>query len=334
MQKAPTGQQSSQRQKKNMGVFKVILLIILFSGTASPCHAFDVTFRTTATIPGASITLGEIADINSNSELANALAGQTVASSPAAGQKIDLDTTSIIQKLSRAVTTPTDIKWRGARTVTVQRQGITISPQVVQEIINSYLAEKTRELPDASYTFTPKDPPLPFMVPGGDLKWEVTPSNPGIIGSSRFSLIGRINNQVVKNFSVRGTLEALAPVAVAVSSLRRDDIITEAQIQMEPRDLSTLRAPCLQLNQVIGKKVLRSIQAGSVIDLASIEFPPMVKKGELVKIIGQKNGLELTATGIARTDGKEGEIIKVKNTSSDKDIFGRVTAPGLVEVQI
>ncbi len=218
--------------------------------------------------------------------------------------------------------------------MTVHRQGTTITSEDIQGLINDFITAKTRELPKAVYTFTPTDPPLPFMVPTGKVQWEVTPSNPGIIGSSRFALIGRIDNQVVKNFSIRGTLEALAPVAVAVASLRRDTIITENDIRMETRDLSTLRTPCLLSGQVIGKKLLRNTQAGAVIDLAYIEFPPMIKKGALVKIFGQKNGLELTATGIARTDGQEGQVIKVKNTSSDKDIFCRVTAPGLVEVQI
>jgi len=325
---------NSQARKKNRRRIKVLLFIILLAGTALPCHAFDITFRPSVDISGKSITLGDLADFDSHSELAKALAGQIVATSPDPGQKIDIDSSSIIQKLSRTITTPTDIKWLGARTVTVTRQGVTISTQVVQNIINDYIDGQAGKLPDGKYTFTPKDPPLPFMVPVGVLDWEVTPSNPGIIGSSRFVLIGRIDNQVVKNFSVRGSLEALVPVVVAVSSLRRNDLITEADIRMEPRDISSLRSPCLHLEQVIGKKVLRNTQAGSVIDLASIEIPPMVKKGTLVKILGQKNGMELTATGISLTDGQEEQVIKVKNTSSSKDIFCRVIGPGLVEVQL
>jgi flagella basal body P-ring formation protein FlgA len=323
-----------QARKKSRRRIKVLLLTILLAGTALPCHAFDITFRPSADVSGKSITLGDLADLDSHSELAKALAGQTVAASPDPGQKIDIDSSSIIQKLSRTITTPADIKWLGARTVTVTRQGVTISTQVVQNIIKDYIDGQAGKLPDGKYTFTPKDPPLPFMVPVGDLEWEVTPSNPGIIGSSRLVLIGRIDNQVVKNFSVRGSLEALVPVAVAVSSLRRNDLITEADIRMEPRDISSLRSPCLHLEQVIGKKVLRNTQAGSVIDLASIEIPPMVKKGALVKILGQKNGMELTATGISLTDGQEEQVIKVKNTSSNKDIFCRVIGPGLVEVQL
>jgi len=322
-------------RKTGLATDSIFLLItLLFLGTAFPCHAFDITFRTTATVSGASITLAEIADISTHSTLADALAGQTVAASPDAGQEIVLDTNSIVQKLTRAVTTPAEIKWSGAETVTVKRQGITITAQNIQKTIEAYLTEHSKVLPDARYTFTPKDPPLPFMIPTGDVEWEIIPSNPDIIGSNRFSLIGRIDNQVVKNFSVRGTLEVLAPVAVAVSNLRRGDLIAETQVQMEPRDISTLRAPCLQLQQVIGKKLLQSIKVGSVIDLSSIEFPPVVKKGAFVKILGQNNGLQLTASGIAKTDGKQGQIIKVKNTSSDKVIFCRVTAPGLVEVQI
>jgi len=314
-----------------MKLFRVFLLIFLFSGVAYQSHAFDITFRSSAVVTGPAITLGDIADFDSNSELAKALSGQTMAASPEVGQKIDLDSKTIIHKLSK---TSSDIRWLGSKIVTVHRQGTTITSEDIQGLINDFITAKTRELPKAVYTFTPTDPPLPFMVPTGKVQWEVTPSNPGIIGSSRFALIGRIDNQVVKNFSIRGTLEALAPVAVAVASLRRDTIITENDIRMETRDLSTLRTPCLLSGQVIGKKLLRNTQAGAVIDLAYIEFPPMIKKGALVKIFGQKNGLELTATGIARTDGQEGQVIKVKNTSSDKDIFCRVTAPGLVEVQI
>jgi flagella basal body P-ring formation protein FlgA len=323
----------SLKTEGQMGLF-CLLIILLFSGAPFPCHAFDITFRPNATVTAPSVTLKDIADLESDSDLAKSLASQIVASSPDAGQKISLDSRSVIKKLSHTITTPDSIKWGGTEVVTVERAGITLTSKNVQEIIDAYLTKQTKELPAAQYTFTPKDPPLPFIVPVGDIKWEVTPSNPGIIGSSRFSLIGRIDNQVVKNFSVRGCLEALAQVAVARVNLQRDDIITETQFHMDLLDLSTLKTPCLQPTQVVGKKLLRNINAGTVIDLAFIEIPPVVKKGAAVKIISRKNGLELTATGIAKTDGQQGQVIKVTNTSSAKDIFCRVTAPGLVEVQI
>jgi flagellar basal body P-ring formation protein FlgA len=329
------GQDVFTNRGTNKGTTAFSLLVaLLFSGIAFPCHAFNVTFHPAATVSGPSVTLADIADLDNNSDLANTLSKQTVAASPDAGQKNVLDTSSIIHKLTRAISTPTEIKWLGTKTVTVERRGNTITSHNIEEVIGAYIAKHATSIPGAKYTFTPKDPPLPFLVPVGSLQWEVIPSTPEIIGSNRFSLIGRISNQVVKNFSVIGYLEVLAPVAVAVANLRRDDIVTETQVQMVTQDISTIKDPCLQRDQVIGKKVLRNINVGSVIDLASIEFPPMIKKGAFVKIFYQKNGLELTATGIAKTDGKQDQVIKVKNASSDKEIFCRVTAPGLVEVQI
>jgi flagellar basal body P-ring formation protein FlgA len=328
------GKRRKQRSGSRTDKQLVLLVFLLISVMSSPVQAFDITFRGTATVPGSSITLAEIAVINSDSELAQTLGSQSVAASPDAGQKIILDTRTISKKITDTVADPAEIQWHGASSVTVERLGNTLTTQKILEIINSYIRERAKELPKAHYTFSPKEPPLPFLVPVGDIKWDVTPSNPELVGSKRFSIIGRIDNRVIKNFSVHGTLEAIAHVAVAASSLRRDDLITASQIQMEPRDLSELRAPCLQPNQVVGKKLLRNIKAGAAIELTALEFPPLVKKGGLVKILCQKNGLELTASGIAKTDGKQDQIIKVKNISSDKEIFARVAAPGLVEVQI
>lgn len=341
MKTKSAGQYSSdkRRHRTNGRITNIIFLLIpiLFLGTVLPCNALEVIFRSTATISGTSVTLGDIADFNNRSEqpdLAATLAAQTVAESPDAGKKSSLATRSIIQKLSQSIEAPESINWGGADTVTISRQGVTITPQAVLGVINSYLTEHSKELSGVRCTFTATDPPLPFIVPSGNLQWEVTPSNPAIIGSNRFSLIARMDSQVIKNFSVRGSLKAMAPAAVAVSNLQRDDIISASQIRMEPTDISSIRTPCLQKEQVVGKKVLRTIKAGSAIELTNIELPPMVKKGALVKILGQKNGIALTATGIAKTDGKEGQVIKVKNAGSEKEIFCRVTAPGFVEVQI
>lgn len=339
MKTEPTGHSiSTIREGKGREGIILLFFILLVLGPVLPCHAFQITFRDAVTVSEASVTLADLADINNGSktpELAKALAGQTVASSPEPGQKTSIDSRSIIHKLSQNMSVPEDtIQWSGAPTITVSRKGVTITASIIQNIIDDFLKEHSSDMPGIRCSFTPADPPLPFIVSSGELRWEVIPSNPNIIGSTRFSLIGRIDNQVVKNFSVRGTLEAMAPVAVSATNIRRDEIIGEAQIRMESRDISTLRTPCLQKDQVVNKKLLRSLKAGDVIELSSVEFPPLVKKGAVVKILVQKNGLELTATGIAKTDGKEGEIIKVKNISSEKEIFCRVSAPGLVEVQI
>ncbi len=40
----------------------------------------------------------------------------------------------------------------------------------------------------------------------------------------------------------------------------------------------------------------------------------------------------LTATGLAHSDGKIDDLIRVQNLNSNKVVFGRVAGPGIVEV--
>ena len=175
---------------------------------------------------------------------------------------------------------------------------------------------------------------MPLMLPQGKLAIEVVPSNPTILKSSRFSLIFRVDNKVRKNISIQGDLQALAPVVTATSSLRRGTILTQANTREELKDLTEYENPCTRQSLVLGKRLKRAVRAHGVIEAADVEIPPIVKRGEYVKIIITQGQLHLTATGIASTDGKLNEIIRVRNASSDKLIRGKVTAPGIVEVMI
>jgi len=132
-----TGQNGSQyrpsrkEDAKTGGIFLIMTLLVL--GFAPPCQALDIVFRSTATVSGPSVTLADIADFNTGSEqpeAANALSGQTVAASPDAGEKIVLDTRGIIHKLNQSETGTDNIQWSGAQTVTVSRQGVTITPKL------------------------------------------------------------------------------------------------------------------------------------------------------------------------------------------------------------
>ena len=126
----------------------------------------------------------------------------------------------------------------------------------------------------------------------------------------------------------------MTPVVVLTQNVKRGAILSPEMVQMESKDLSSLRSPCTDLREVLGKKLINSQRSGSVLELSSIDFPPLIQKGELVKIIINHKTLQLTATGISITNGKQDQVIRVKNTGSQKIVFCRVLAPGLVEVKI
>jgi flagellar basal body P-ring formation protein FlgA len=216
----------------------------------------------------------------------------------------------------------------------VSRNGTHITPTDITNSIDNFLLEMQDSLPEAEYSFIPRQLPLPFDIPTGNLEIRVIPSDPDIIGSKRFSLIYNVNKKTVKNISIRGQLKVMAPVAIVTQGVKRGSILQPDMVEMELRDLSTLRNPCTNLRKVLGKRLSKRLRRGSVLDLSFIEFPPVILKGQLVKMIVNNNGLQLTATGISHMNGKQGQVIRVKNIRSNKSVFCKVSSPGIVEVQI
>ena len=51
---------------------------------------------------------------------------------------------------------------------------------------------------------------------------------------------------------------------------------------------------------------------------------PILDKGDLVTILAQRNNIRITVPGRIMEKGYAGEMIKVQNTMSSKEIFARV----------
>lgn len=296
--------------------------------------ALEITFSPLAEVRSSFITLGDIAEFNEDSSLSTALRSKEVAQAPKAGETVTLDAEMIKSTLLTNFPIETLLTWKGANSIVVERKGTAIGPDDITDEIAIYLEERRDDLPVAEYAFITRELPIPFVIPDGELEVEVIPSNPDIIGSHRFTLVYKVDGKTVKNFSIRGRLEALASVAILTQNVKRGAILQPDMVELQPKDLSKLRDPCTDLREVLGKKLTRSLRSGSVLNISSIDFPPVVHKGQLVKILIKHNGVHLTATGISSMNGKQDEIIRVMNSSSHKMIFCKVTAPGLVEVQI
>ncbi len=309
----------------------IIFLCLCFSHSA---FALVIEFKQTALVDGVTITLGDIADFDEDTELSKTLATQTVAQAPSPGQQAELFSRSIIKYFEPRISPDTIITWRGAEKVTVSRNSISVSSSQILEIITAFLVANTDKLPEADIRFIAAEKPLPFLVPTGEMNWEVIPSSPGIVKSTRFSIIFKVDGRVRKNMSVRGRLEILAPVVVATTQLPKGTILTRQNIATSIKDLTTLRTPGQNIDELLGKKIKRTYKAGQVISLSQVEFPPLVRKGELVRIIVNTGKLFITATGIARNDGKINQTIRVQNTNSRKIVYCRVAAPGIVEVAL
>ncbi len=315
-------------------MLRSFFLIGLFCLLTRPCYGLEITFRQTASVDSVSILLGDIAGFDTQSETARALASKTVAQAGQPGQDINLEAAVLREQLVATLQLSSDILWSGAASIKVHRNGITIGPEKIQQILDEYFTSHSKDLPAAEIRYIVDDLPIPFVLPAGELKWEVFPSDPKIIGSSRFSLIFTVDGKVRKNMSLPGHFEAMAPVAVASGQTVRGTILGPQHVTMVNKDITQIKAPCLDAGELMGKIVTRSIKSGAVIELSAVQAPPLIKKGEVVKIIFNNGPIFLSTSGVAKADGTKGQMIRVQNINSNKILHCRVSAAGLVEVAL
>ena len=311
---------------------RALLTILLLLGLLESSPALEITFNQSAQVDDSVIRLGDVAKCNEQSPLAEALASQPVGQAPAPGESLVLRSQNIKQYLLANRSLPGDISWNGSPTIQVSRQGVIISADRIQTIIAEYISTNKKNLPKADVRFIPNSMPLPFTVPKGNLAYDVIPSNPGILNSSSFSIIFKIDGKVVKNMSVRGKIEALAKIVVAAESLKKGLVLQPQHLNIVAMDINEIASPALDSHDLIGMQLTRALATGSPVLESMVEALPVVRRGQKVKIVVETGSLHLTATGLAHSDGKLDQMIKIQNIDSNKTLHGRVTGPGVVEV--
>jgi flagellar basal body P-ring formation protein FlgA len=313
-------------------MIRILLIMVFFFGSAQAALALEITFSQKAQITDSVIRLGDVATFDEQTPLTEALATQPIGQAPPPGEAFFLHAQNIKQGFDSNHSLPEDTSWGGAGTISVNREGVVISPDRIKEILAEFIETNKKNLPKAEIQFIAQSLPLPFTIPKGDLSYEVVPSNPGVLGSSSMSIIFKVDNKVVKNMSVRGKIEALAEIVTAAEPLKKGIVLRPQHLKMLTMNMSEIANATLSTDELVGMQLTRPLAAGAPIVSSMVEALPIVKRGQKVRIVATSGALHLTATGFAHSDGKLDQMIKVQNINSNKTIYGRVSAPGTVEV--
>jgi flagella basal body P-ring formation protein FlgA len=173
-----------------------------------------------------------------------------------------------------------------------------------------------------------------LKLPAGEVSFEVVaPNRWEGCGKANLALVVRVNDRVERNLSIPVEVEALADTVVVLRALERGDVIGPDDITVQRRDVSSLTGRVYRsADEVIGKRARVPVRTNMPLRGDQLEKIPLVKSGQLVTIIIENRAMRLTATGKARGNGAEGDIIMVQNLGSLKEVPARVVDSGTVQV--
>lgn len=121
-----------------------------------------------------------------------------------------------------------------------------------------------------------------------------------------------------------------APCAVAQNNISRHSGLLMDNINMETKDITFLPETIITDIAFFNNKVpLRNIMKGTIVTSDMFESLPLFRKGSLVDVIVKIGVVQVKAEGSALSDGREGDLVKVKLVSG-KTVEGKTDAAGRV----
>lgn len=130
---------------------------------------------------------------------------------------------------------------------------------------------------------------------------------------------------------VQATVTADMQVPVLVSTMARGSIIGNQDVQLISVPMGQQTQPVVEsLEDLIGMELRRPISPGVPILISQIGAPDIVKRGQKVSIRYDDPDMTITMSGTALQNAAKGDWISVQNSSSGRQIEGRVEKDGTV----
>jgi flagella basal body P-ring formation protein FlgA len=211
---------------------------------------------------------------------------------------------------------------------------VEVSSQKIEKIVGQFIFEKM--------PWDPKQVSIKFSgtkdiyLSAGKVTYEVVPrKKEDYLGNSNLLVVFMVGGREAKRIWVTAHIDVNQEVVVSTHPLKRHYIITKEDICLKKMNLKELPKDVItNPSEVIGKRTRRTVDPDAPLRLNCLEVPPLVRRGDLVTILVETEVLKITTQGVVSEDGGKGEMVKVINTGSRREVFARVIDSRTVEIEL
>ncbi len=131
--------------------------------------------------------------------------------------------------------------------------------------------------------------------------------------------------------TVSSQADAFLPVLVTAGMVDRGQVLAAADLKLQAQNIARAHHGFFtRPEQVIGQGARRRLRAGQLLTPQVLASAQLVRRGQQVRISASRDGIQASTPGEALANGQQGEVIKVRNLSSEKVIQARVIEAGVV----
>ena len=120
------------------------------------------------------------------------------------------------------------------------------------------------------------------------------------------------------------------PALVLVRNVRRGDVLSAADVEVRSGD--TGWAGLSDPEAAVGKRVTRSLRAGTPLGPRDLEAVPVVGRGDVLLLVARVGGVVASLPGKALEAAGIGDMLRVENLASGQTVSGVLQDGGVVDV--
>lgn len=125
-------------------------------------------------------------------------------------------------------------------------------------------------------------------------------------------------------------IDEIVDAVVLRQNIATGSFITADTVENTTRERRFVRGNLVtDIQAVLGARTKRSLSLGQILTFQDL---CLVCKGDVVTIAIQEKGLDVSATGVALTDGTLGDVVKIRNRQSQRELRAEVVGVNRVSV--
>jgi len=182
--------------------------------------------------------------------------------------------------------------------------------------------------------FISPEPDIPARGKDMTLRIE-SAGNADFIGDAAFLVRMSADGKFIRTETIRTRIEVMRDIVVAARTIRSGTILTGQDIRLVKKWVRRNMPDTLSsLEDAIGKRITAPAGPGMELSAARLKDAPLVRKGKMVRVQFDNGSLRITTVGIPEEDGTAGNMVRIRNVTSNKVIYARVLGDSLVGVDI
>ncbi|MEP7075422.1 MAG: flagellar basal body P-ring formation chaperone FlgA [Acidobacteriota bacterium] len=306
---------------------------MLFSSGTSAQANLTIRIAAESTLNGERVKLGDISQISGDPDDVKRSSEISLGLTPNIGATRQISRQEITMSLMAAGFPAAHIATDSPPLILIRRLGQMVSNDQIRHEIERAIAGRFSS-DEVDVRIARLDLPRSIQVPLGKVEIRVNVSSVQNLFARFFLPIEiRVDGKIAQGLAPTIEIEAFANILVAARDLSTNGKLNETDVRLEKRRLEKpIETYTFDATKLHGIQLIKNLSRGDALTASCFVSRVVIKYGDPVRLEARSGPIKIILTGEARSAGKIGDRIAVKNIQSGTIVQAIVVDEGIAKV--